>query len=83
MIDRRHFRVLTAMSPILFPKAARRLMLGEGFDAAIAAYRIRTRRFGICSCSEKPHSSQCVAVEFSSLLAAGSLLKHDGAIFQA
>jgi AraC-like DNA-binding protein len=40
-----HFRMLTAMSPLQFQKqlrlqAARRLMLGEGLDAASAGYRV-------------------------------------------
>lgn len=40
-----HFRALTAMSPLQFQKQlrlqeARRLMLGEGFDAASASYRV-------------------------------------------
>jgi AraC-like DNA-binding protein len=40
-----HFRVLTAMSPLQFQKQlrlqeARRLMLGEGLDAASAGYRV-------------------------------------------
>jgi AraC-like DNA-binding protein len=40
-----HFRAVTAMSPIQFQKQlrlqeARRLMLGEGLDAASAAYRV-------------------------------------------
>ena len=40
-----HFRALTAMSPLQFQKQlrlqeARRLMLGEGFDAASAGYRV-------------------------------------------
>ena len=43
-----HFRALTAMSPIQFQKQlrlqeARRLMLGEGFDATSAAYRVGYR----------------------------------------
>jgi len=40
-----HFRALTAMSPLQFQKhlrlqEARRLMLGEGLDAASAGYRV-------------------------------------------
>ena len=40
-----HFRALTAMSPLQFQKQlrlqeARRLMLGEGLDAASAGYRV-------------------------------------------
>jgi AraC-like DNA-binding protein len=40
-----HFRVLTAMSPLQFQKQlrlqeARRLMLGEGLDAASAGYHV-------------------------------------------
>lgn len=40
-----HFRALTAMSPLQYQKwirlnEARRLMLGEGLDAATAAYRV-------------------------------------------
>ena len=40
-----HFRSLTAMSPLQFQKhlrlqEARRLMLGEGLDAASAGYRV-------------------------------------------
>jgi AraC-like DNA-binding protein len=40
-----HFRAVTAMSPLQFQKqlrlqAARRLMLGEGLDAASAGYRV-------------------------------------------
>jgi AraC-like DNA-binding protein len=40
-----HFKTVTAMSPLQFQKQlrlqeARRLMLGEGFDAATAAYRV-------------------------------------------
>ncbi len=40
----RHFRVITAMSPLQFQKRlqeARRLMLGEHLDAASAAYKVR------------------------------------------
>jgi AraC-like DNA-binding protein len=41
----RHFKAVTAMSPLQFQKRlrlqeARRLMLGEGLDAASAAYRV-------------------------------------------
>jgi AraC-like DNA-binding protein len=40
-----HFKAVTAMSPLQFQKRlrlqeARRLMLGEGLDAASAAYRV-------------------------------------------
>ena len=40
-----HFKTLTAMSPLQFQKQlrlqeARRLMLGEGLDAASAGYRV-------------------------------------------
>lgn len=40
-----HFRALTALSPLQFQKhlrlqEARRLMLGEGLDAASAGYRV-------------------------------------------
>ncbi len=40
-----HFKTVTAMSPLQFQKQlrlqeARRLMLGEGFDAATAGYRV-------------------------------------------
>jgi AraC-like DNA-binding protein len=40
-----HFRAITAMSPLQFQKhlrlqEARRLMLGEGLDAASAGYRV-------------------------------------------
>jgi AraC-like DNA-binding protein len=40
-----HFKAVTAMSPSQFQKRlrlleARRLMLGEGFDATSAAYRV-------------------------------------------
>jgi AraC-like DNA-binding protein len=40
-----HFKALTAMSPLQFQKQlrlqeARRLMLGEGLDAASAGYRV-------------------------------------------
>jgi AraC-like DNA-binding protein len=43
-----HFKAVTAMSPLQFQKQlrlqeARRLMLGEGFDAASAAYRVGYR----------------------------------------